>query len=80
MFENTLQGLLDFLDALHTSGLAYSLSQRRPRMVMVTVDVPGERWEVEFGDLGEIEVERFVSAEGVEGTALLVDLFSRFAD
>ena len=39
--------------------------------LMVSVAVPGERWELEFFDDGAVEVERFVS-QGVseDGSAL----------
>ena len=32
---------------------------------MVTVAVPGERWEIEFFEDGHVEVEKFLS-QGVE--------------
>ena len=45
---------------------------------MVIVDIPGERWEVECFEDGEIEVERFVSAGVERGTPeLLASLFER---
>ncbi len=47
---------------------------------MVEIAVPGERWEIEFHEYGEIGVERFVSAQGVGGVELLDDLFRRFSD
>jgi hypothetical protein len=46
---------------------------------MVTVNVPGERWEVEFMDEGTVEIERF--SEGVlHGEELIAELFARFSD
>ena len=33
---------------------------------MISVAVPGERWEIEFFDDGRIELERFIS-QGVAG-------------
>jgi hypothetical protein len=47
---------------------------------MVEVAVPGERWEIEFHEDGEIGVERFVSAGGVQSSDTLNDLFNRFAE
>lgn len=44
---------------------------------MVTVNIPGERWEVEFFDDGNVEVERFVSTGVVDGAALLDTLIEQ---
>jgi hypothetical protein len=45
--------------------VGYELHMVRPEALMVSVAVPGERWELEFFDDGRIEVERFQSL-GVE--------------
>lgn len=50
------------LDARHVT---YELSFARPEVLMLSVAVPGERWELEFFEDGHIELERFVST-GVE--------------
>jgi hypothetical protein len=47
---------------------------------MVEVAVPGERWEIEFHVDGQVGVEVFTSAKGVQGPDLLEDLFRRFGD
>jgi hypothetical protein len=47
---------------------------------MVTVAVPGERWEIEFLDDGSVEVERFVSAGTIEDARALDDLFAVYAE
>ncbi|MGO9559434.1 MAG: hypothetical protein ACLPYW_10140 [Acidimicrobiales bacterium] len=43
----------------------YVLNFARPEALMVSVAIPGERWELEFFEDGHIELERFVST-GVE--------------
>ncbi|MGO9559430.1 MAG: hypothetical protein ACLPYW_10120 [Acidimicrobiales bacterium] len=43
----------------------YELTFARPEALMLSVAIPGERWELEFFEDGLIELERFVSA-GVE--------------
>lgn len=58
--QNNLGKLLAFLKRLETSRLAYSLRHVRDT-IMVVISVPGERWEVEFFEDGEIEIERFIS-------------------
>jgi len=47
---------------------------------MVSVAVPGERWEIEFSDDGDVDVERFVSTDGVRGKESLAELFERFSE
>jgi hypothetical protein len=58
--QNALGRALAFLDHLDTLKFAYSLKHVRDTL-MVIISVPGERWEVEFFENGEIEIERFVS-------------------
>jgi hypothetical protein len=47
---------------------------------MVEAHVPGERWEIEFFEDGEIEVEIFRSDGSLRGADALEDLFRRFSD
>lgn len=47
---------------------------------MVEVAVPGERWEIEFHEDGQIGVEVFVSSKGIQGPELLKQLFQRHSD
>ena len=58
--QSSLTKLLNFLDSLENVKIHYRLSHVRDSL-MVEIDVPGEKWEVEFFDNGEIEIERFVS-------------------
>jgi hypothetical protein len=50
-----------FLRELDETGTHYSLSSIREAAVMVHVSLPGERWEVEFFEDREPEVEIFRS-------------------
>lgn len=54
--------LLAELDQRH---VPYQIQVVRPDALMVSVAIPGERWEIEFFDDGQVEVERFTS-NGVE--------------
>jgi hypothetical protein len=65
---------------LRAAHIFYTLSAPTEGAIMVEIAVPGERWEIEFHEDGEIGVERFVSAQGVGGAELLDDLFRRFSD
>lgn len=47
---------------------------------MVCIDVPGERWEVEFFVNGDVEVERFLTQGAIENESAIGELFARFSD
>lgn len=47
---------------------------------LIEVAVPGERWEIEFGADGEVEVEVFRSDGTIHGAAALGDLLRRFGE
>ena len=42
---------------------------------MVVVAVPGQRLEIEFFADGQVEVERFVSPDAIEGAEALAAVF-----
>ena len=74
--------LILFLWRLQCDNIHFTLSA--PTLVsmaiMVTVAVPGEIWEVEFHEDGNVGVEVFVSRNGVEGEDALEELFRRHTD
>ena len=71
--------LLSFCAALEQRRARYDVLVVRPDAVMVSLAVPGERWEIEFFTDGRVEVERFVS-QGVEERATAVEDVLRFFD
>lgn len=72
--------LLSFLNRLDQVKIAYSLGHNRAETIMVIIDVPGQRWEIEFFEDGTVEVEKFIST-GVTGNGENIEeLFSKFAD
>ncbi len=80
---NSLQKLLDFLTRLESHGIYNTLACHRTEAIMVRIDVPGERWEVEFFADGHVEVEVFTSGgpcHGLEGEEALNRLFAPHAD
>jgi hypothetical protein len=78
--ESSLGKLLTFLDRLEAHDIYYTLDHVRDS-VMVTVAVPGQRWEVEFFEDSHVEVEIFTSSkDGLEDESVLEKLFSEFAD
>jgi hypothetical protein len=59
--ENHLRKLTDFLEKLDNKGIDYTLSAAVRTSIMVIVALPGERWEVNYFDDGDIGVEVFKS-------------------
>ncbi len=72
--------LLDFIRRLEEAHLRYRLTSIRPEAVCVEIAVPGERWEVEFMEDGEIQIERFRSNGEIAGEQSLEVLFTEFTD
>jgi hypothetical protein len=66
--ENASQFVAE-LDKLHVQ---YFLQIARPEAFMVSVAIPGERWEIEFFDDGHVELERFGS-QGVDDYSYTVE-------
>jgi hypothetical protein len=56
-----LEDVLRFCNELNERRASYKLSIDRPEAIRVTLDVPGERWEIDFFHDGEIELDRYVS-------------------
>ncbi len=67
--------LIEFLERLEQQHIHYRLEHNRPEAILVDIAVPGERWEVEFLENGEVEVERFVSDGNIRGDEQLESLF-----
>jgi len=70
-----VSSLLGFLERLDQHRIHYRLEHNRPESILVDIAVPGERWEVEFMENGDIEVERFVSDGSICGDEQLESLF-----
>jgi hypothetical protein len=67
--------LLTELDQRH---VPYQIQVVRSGALMVSVAIPGERWEIEFFDDGHIEVERFTSNGVQEVIDVIPGLLSYF--
>jgi hypothetical protein len=57
--------------------VTYSLLIVRDEALMVSVALPGERWEVEFFDDGHVELERFTSQGVIDASTAVSDLLAR---
>jgi hypothetical protein len=80
VFDN----LMTFLQKLSDNNIYYTLSHHLPHAVSVLITVPGERWEVDFHQDGDVQVEAFRAYTGVqgeqEGEALIEELLNRYSD
>ena len=83
MKKDVYRELLELLGRLREAKIAHRLNQSRDDAIMIEVDVPGERWEIEFVDYGDeihVEIERFRSDGHIEDESALNDLFAQFSD
>ncbi|MFN8493575.1 MAG: hypothetical protein U0350_38600 [Caldilineaceae bacterium] len=80
MNTSLFQQLLTLLDKLEQSGIHYTLAHTREEALMVSVALPGERWEIEFLSDGTVEIERFISNGVIDNEDRLGELFARYAD
>ncbi|HEX6880923.1 MAG TPA: hypothetical protein VF135_11205 [Terriglobales bacterium] len=69
--------LHEFIRELGASRTHYDLTSVREGAVMVKVTLPGERWEVEFFDDREPEVEVFRSDGGIFGPEMFAELWEK---
>lgn len=77
--DTTLNFVLDFLKRLDSASISYCLSAPTGAM-MVTVVIPGQRWEIEFHEDGEVGVEVFKSTGDIYGLEKIDQLFREFSD
>ena len=72
--------LNSFLNKLEEKKIYYRLNKVRSESIMVEVVVPGQRWEIEFMDDGDIEIEKFISDGNIYAKEELEILFKDFSD
>lgn len=75
-----MNNLLSFLNELENRKIQYKINKVRNDFIMVEVAVPGQRWEIEFGENGNIEIEKFISDGKIYGEKEIDELFSKFSD
>jgi hypothetical protein len=68
----------EFFRELDRRHVTYELRIVRDEALMMSVALPGERWEIEFFDDGRIELERFVSQGVVDAPGALTELLAWF--
>lgn len=73
----TLMGILQRLDA---AKIHHSLSSYRTDAVSVTAVVPGERWEIDVLESGEVDFERFKTSGDLGDENELKECIQTFAE
>lgn len=72
--------LLAFLRRLEDAKISHQVADYREGAVSVVVRGPGEYWEIDFLEDGEVEIERFRSNGHIDDESALAELFAKFSD
>lgn len=72
-----MKELILFLEKLEENKIYYHLNKVR-ESIMVEIAVPGERWEVEFFEDGNVEIEKFISCGEIFKKDEIETLFEEF--
>ena len=77
--------LIDFLNRLEEVHIWYCIKKSMPDSITVLVDVPGERWEIDFffnngAECSDIWVEKFKSDGTIFDRDEIETLFRDFSD
>ena len=75
----SIKSLIVFLEKLEENKIHYTLNKIRDS-ILVEIVVPGQRWEVEFIENGNIEIEKFTSDGTIYDSSELDTLFGDFSD
>lgn len=80
MKENQLGRLLAFLERLDKAKIPYQMQHSRDDALMVLAYAPGQYWEVEFMENGEVDIERYRSDGHIDDASVLEELFALWSD
>ncbi len=69
-----------FLAQLRQKRIHFELASYRENAIMILASVPGERWEIEFLENGQVEVEIFKSDGQIYDSNVFAELFTKFSD
>jgi len=72
--------LNDFLNRLDALKVRYAVSKIRAVAILVEVFAPGEHWEIEFMDDGQMEIERYRSSGDIGDESELAELWALLDD
>src|SRR4051812_42006356 len=78
--SNPFATLMDLIRELKEAKIHFELSHHRDDGISILVTVPGERWEIDVLDDGEVDFERFKSDGKIHERAELGEAIRQFAD
>jgi hypothetical protein len=80
MKKNVFKRFTDFLDRLEKEKIGYWLERSRDDAMMVIAVVPGEYWEVEFLEDGQVEVECYRSDGKIHDESILAEFLAKHSE
>jgi hypothetical protein len=80
MKENQFRKLMNFLERLDKARIPYRMRHSRDDALMVVAFAPGEYWEIDFLEDGDIEIERYRSNGHIEDESIIEQLFALWSD
>jgi len=72
--------LLQFLERLSQAKIPYQMRHSRDDAIMIVAFAPGQYWEIDFLQDGNIEIERFRSDGHIDDESVLEELFALCSD
>ncbi len=72
-----LSKLTEFLDRLDDADIHYTISSTKEGTISIGLTVPGEYWEVDFMQDGDVEVEVFESTGDIRDFTATDELFKK---
>ncbi len=80
MKSDAFAKLMGIIRALEAAQIHFVLSYHRYGAVSILATVPGERWEIDVLEIGDVEFERFVTVGGVAGEVEMTRAIAGFAE
>lgn len=78
--KNQFNRLMAFLERLDDAKIPYTMRHSRDDAIMVVAFAPGEYWEIEFIQDGDIDIERYRSDGKIHDESVLDQLFELWSD
>ena len=72
--------LMAIIRALREAQIHYRVDQNRYDGISIAATVPGERWEIDVLEDGEVDFERFVSDGGVKDEEVMNQAIAKWAE
>jgi len=71
---------MEIIRALEKAQIHYRVDKHRYDGISIEATVPGERWEIDVLEDGEVDFERFVSDGNVTGEEEMIQAIAKWAE